>query len=140
MPLTTTMRDLFAKFTTTEDSTSERFSSTGAWIWVGSSTSAFTSTQNSVLTTSTDPDRAQPQDSGYPKRNDGTDSTGLNILAYRGTWTTSEAVFAWEEIALRNTSSTAVGTGTAMTRFLQSLGTKANTQSWQLTVKVTVST
>ena len=140
MPLTTVMRDLFTKFMTTEDSTSERFGSTSAWIWVGSSTTGFLSSQTSVLTTSTDPERAQPMDSGYPKRNDGTDSTGANIWAGRGTWTTSEANFAWNEVAVRNTSATAAGTGTAMTRFVPELGTKANTQSWQLTCKITVST
>lgn len=140
MPLTQNMRDLFAKFTTTEDSTSARFGSTGAWIWVGSSTGAFLSSQNGLLTTSTDPDRAQPMDSGYPKRNDGTESTAANILAYRGTWTTSEANFPWEEILIKNSSATSTATGDAMNRFLSSLGTKANTQSWQLTVKNTIST
>lgn len=140
MPLTTVMRDLFAKFTTTEDSTGERFGSTGAWIHVGSSTSAFNSNQNSMQTTSTDVEKTQPMDSGYPKRNDLGTSTGPNILVYRATYTTSEANFPWEEWGVKNTSATSTGTGTLFNRALSSLGTKPNTQSWQITGQITVST
>lgn len=138
MPLTTTMRDLFTKFTTTEDSTSERFGSTAAWIHVGSSTAAFTSTQNSLQSTGGAVMKAM--DAGFPKRNDGTDSTAANIKAYRSTFTTSEANFPWEEWMVKNSSSTATGTGTAFNRKLESLGTKASTQAWQITAKITVST
>src|SRR5574342_910016 len=95
MPLTQTMRDLFAKFTTTEDSTSERFGSTGAYIRVGSSTAAFNSNQNELQTPSTGSAGAnnwiKGMQAGYPKRNDGTISTGANILAYQSSFSTSEA-------------------------------------------------
>lgn len=137
MSLTTTMRDLFSKFTTTEDSTSERFGSTGAYIHVGSSTAAFASNQNSMQSTGATP---KAMDSGYPKRNDGSTSTAPNILIYRATFTTSEANYPWEEFGIKNTTATSTGTGTLFQRALSSLGTKANTQSWQFTVAITVTT
>jgi hypothetical protein len=139
------MRNLLAKFTTTEDSTSERFGSTGAYIFVGSSTTAFDSSDNKLLSTSTGGPTAgtvyiKPMDSGFPKRNDGTESTAVNILAYKATFTTSEAVHPWEEWAVKNSSATSTGTGTMFNRALSALGTKANTQSWAFTAKITVST
>jgi len=78
--LTIAMRDLFTKFTTTEDSSGERFGTTGSYIHVGSSTATEVSSQNTVLGTSTADGRFKGMDAGYPKRNDGTDSTGVNIL------------------------------------------------------------
>lgn len=137
MALMQTGRNLFAKFTTTEDSSGERFGSTGAYIHVGSSTAAVDTGHNSMQSTGA---AVKALDSGYPKRNDGTESTGPNILVYRSTFTTSEAVFQWEEIGVKNTTATSTGTGTLMNRALSSLGTKPNTQSWQVTVKNTVST
>jgi len=138
MPLTQTMRNLFAKFTTTEDSTSERFGSTSAWIHVGSSTSTTAvETANSLAGAAV----MKAMDSGYPKRNDGTDSTAVNILAYRATYTTSEANFDWNEWLIKNTSATATGTGTALNKVVTAaLGTKASTQAWQILAKITVST
>lgn len=126
-------RDLFAKFTTTEDSTSSRYGSTGAWVHVGSSTTAFTSTQNRLETTSTGLDRFKAMDSTYPQRT-------LNVITYRATFTTSEANTPWEEWGIKNTSASASGTGEFLNRKLDSLGTKASTQSWQITATVTVST
>lgn len=137
MPLTQSMRDLLAKFTTTEDSTSERFGSTGAWVHVGSSTAAFSSTMNSLQSTGV---VMKALDSGYPKRNDGTESTAANILAYRATYTTSEAVFDWNEFGMKNSSSTATGTGTLFQRLLSTEGSKPNTQTWQPTIKITLTT
>lgn len=139
MPITLTMIDLLAKFTTTEDSTSERFSSTGAYIHVGTSTGAFASSQNSLLSTAA---AVKAMSAGYPKRNDGTDSTGNNILAYRALFATNEANFAWNEWMVKNTTATATGTGTAFNRMLEdpSLGTKTSSQSWQLTVLLTLAT
>jgi hypothetical protein len=145
VPLTQAMRDLFAKFTTTEDSTSERFGSTGAYIRVGSSTAAFNSNQNELQTTSTGSTGAnqwiRAMDAGFPKRNDGSISTGPNILAYRATFTTSEANHDWNEIGVKNTTATSTGTGALMQRLLATdMGTKLNTQSWQVTLLNTVST
>ena len=133
MALALAGRNLFTKFTTTEDSTGERFGSTGAWVHVGSSTAAFSSADNSLLGTSTADGRQKPMDSSYPTR-------AVNVLTYRATFTTSEANLAWEEWEIKNTSATSTGTGSLLNRKLDSLGTKASTQSWQVTATVTVST
>lgn len=137
MALTRNMRDLFAKFTTTEDSTSERFGSTGAYVHVGSSTAAEDTTHNSMQSTAA---TVKAMSAGYPKRNDGTDSTGANILAYRALFATNEANYSWNEWGIKNTTATATGTGTLFQRKLEDLGTKPSTQSWQLTILLTLTT
>lgn len=137
MPLTHTMRNLFAKFTTTEDSTSERFGTTGAYIHVGSGTASEDPTRNSLASTAPS---IKAMSAGYPKRNDGTDSTGLNILAYRSLFSTDEANHPWEEWMIKNTTASATGSGTAFNRKLESLGTKPSTQAWQLTALLEVTT
>jgi hypothetical protein len=76
---------------------------------------------------------------GFPKRNSG-ESTGLNILAYQATFTTSEANHDWNEIGVKNTTASSTGTGALMQRLLSTMGTKANTQSWQVTLVITVTT
>ena len=143
MPLTTTMRDLFAKFTTTEDSTSERFGTTGAYLRVGSSTASFNSNQNEMQTTSTGSTGLnqwiRAMDAGFPKRNSG-ESTAVNILAYKATFTTSEANHDWNEIGVKNTTASATGTGALMNRLLSTMGTKQNTQSWAVTLLNTITT
>lgn len=128
MALTQAMRDLFAKLTTTEDSTGERFGSTGAWIHVGSSTGAFTSTQTYLLSTGA---KSTSMDATFPTR-------AANVLTYRATFDTGTANFPWEEWAVRNSSSTSAGTG--FQRALQTLGTKTAAQTWQFTATITVTT
>lgn len=142
MPLTTAMRDLFAKFTTTEDSSAKRFGSTMAWIHVGSSTSAFLSSQNAMLSTSASDGNAKGMNAGFPKRNDGTCSTADNILIYQATFTSSEANFAWEEWGIKNASATTTSTtNTLMNRVVgAALGTKTSAQAWQFSAQITLST
>lgn len=130
MPLTHTMRDLFSKFTTTEDSSGERFGSTGAYIHVGSSTAAFAATQNSMQSTGA---YVRPMESGYPQRT-------ANVLTYRILVSTDNGNFPWEEWGVKNTTATSTGSGTLMQRALDALGTKPSTQAWQLTATITVST
>lgn len=138
--LTQTMRDLFAKFTTTEDSTSERFGSTGAYIHVGSGTATENSNQNSLSGFNGSSGGIKAMSAGYPKRNDLTDSTGPNILAFRSLFATNEAVYDWNEWMIKNTTASASGVGTAFNRKQEALGTKPNTQSWQLTALLTLTT
>lgn len=142
-PLTLTMRDLFTKFTTTEDSTSERLGTTGAYLRVGSSTATFAANQNELQTTSTGStginNWIRAMDAGFPKRNVG-ESTAPNILAYKATFTTSEANHDWNEIGVKNTTASSTGTGTLMNRLLSTMGSKQNTQSWAVTLLNTITT
>src|SRR5262245_40117275 len=131
MPLTTRMRDLFAKYTTTEDSTGEKFGTVTAWIHVGSDTGAFDSAQNSMLTgvsgnVASSASRIKLMESGYPQRTN-------NALTYRALYSTEAANFDWNEWGLKNTSASSTGTGTLFNRKQEALGTKTNTQSWQIT-------
>ena len=48
----------------------------------------------------------------------------------------ASANFNWQEIGVFN--SVALGSGTMFNRFLSAIGTKPNTQTWQLTVTITV--
>lgn len=130
MALTQTGRNLFTKFLTTEDSSSERFGSTGAYIHVGSSTGAFVSSQNSLLSTAAAP---KGMNATYPQR-------ATNVWTLQATFTTAEANFQWEEWGVKNTTATSTGTGTMVNRKQEALGTKPNTQLWQVTATITVTT
>ena len=57
------------------------------------------------------------------------------VLTFVTTYTTSEANFAWQEVAVFNAAST----GTMVGRKVQDLGTKTSASSWQLTYSSTVS-
>lgn len=130
MPLTQTMRNLLAKFATTEDSTSERFGSTGAYIHAGSSTAAFSSDQNSLASTAA---VIRGMEATYPQR-------ATNVLSYRSLFSTDVANFAWNEWMVKNTTATATGTGTAFNRKQEALGTKDASAAWQITASLTVTT
>lgn len=62
-------------------------------------------------------------------------SRASGVLTFVTTYSTSQANFAWEEIAVFNASSA----GTMYGRKVQSLGTKTSASSWQLTYQTTVS-
>lgn len=132
MPLLQTGRDhIAAKIigTSLSGSTSD-YDSSKAWIYVGSSTTAHAATQTWLLGTAT----GSTMEAGYP-----TISSG-NVLTFRSLFSTSEANFDWNEWGVKNSSSSSTSTGALLNRMMEQLGTKANTQSWQLTATVTVTT
>jgi hypothetical protein len=136
MPLTTFGRNLITSFLRgAATSSSEGFyNSTNAWIHVGTSTATFDSAVNSLLSTAA---VARAMDATYPT------STAVNVLAFRATYTTDDANFQWNEWGVKNTSATATSTtaGILLNRLMStSLGLKPNTQSWQLTGQITVTT
>jgi hypothetical protein len=63
----------------------------------------------------------------YPQRTN-------NVLTFRAAFGTSEANFAWEEWGVFNAASS----GVMLNRKVESLGTKQNTQSWEITVTLTL--
>lgn len=99
--------------------------SSNAHLGVGDSTTAFAAAQTDLQAASNKLRKAM--ESGYPTRSSG-------ALTFRSLFGTSEANFAWQEWAVFNASSS----GTMFSRKVESLGTKTNTQSWQLTATVTV--
>ena len=98
-----------------------------AALGVGDSTAAFAATQTD-LQAATNKYR-QVMDSGFP-------TISGNVLTFQITVANANANFNWQEIGVFNSAT--LGAGTMFNRFLSSIGTKPNTQSWQLQVIVTV--
>lgn len=99
--------------------------SSNSHLGVGDSSTAFAAAQTDLQAASNKIRKAM--EAGYPTRSSG-------ALTFRSLFGTSEANFAWSEWALFNASSS----GTMFSRKVESLGTKTNTQSWQLTATITV--
>ena len=70
----------------------------------------------------------QGMDATYPSVSNG-------VVTFRATYGTAVANFAWAEWGVFNASAS----GRMLNRAIASLGTKPNTQSWQLTVTITLS-
>jgi hypothetical protein len=99
--------------------------SSNAHLGVGDSSTAFAASQTDLQAASNK--LRKGMESGYPTRSSG-------AVTYRSLFGTSEANFAWNEWGIFNAS-----TGpTMVTRKVESLGTKTNTQSWQLTATKTL--
>lgn len=96
-----------------------------AHLGVGDSNTAFSAAQTDLQAASNKVRKAM--ESSYPTRSSG-------ALTFRSLFGTSEANFAWAEWGTFNASSG----GTMFQRKVESLGTKTNTQSWQLTATLTV--
>jgi hypothetical protein len=99
--------------------------SSNSHLGVGDSNTAFAAAQTDLQAASNKLRKAM--ESGYPTRSSG-------ALTFRSLFGTSEANFAWAEWAVFNASAA----GTMFSRKVEALGTKTNTQSWQLTATVTV--
>jgi hypothetical protein len=103
----------------------------GASIWVSSSTELHTAA-STWFTTGTPV--ATTGESGYPQA-----GATPNIFEHRGVFSTDQANFQWESWLIN--TATASDAGVALNMAVnQVLGTKANTQSWQITTCVTLTT
>jgi hypothetical protein len=99
--------------------------SSNAHLGVGDSSTAFAAAQTDLQAASNK--LRKGMEAGYPTRSSG-------ALTLRSLFGTSEANFAWNEWGSFNASTS----GTMFTRKVESLGTKTNTQSWQLTATITL--
>jgi hypothetical protein len=99
-------------------------SNTNAHLAVGDSNTAFSAAQTDLQAASNKTRKAM--ESGYPQRSS-------SQLIFRSLYGTSDANYAWAEHGIFN----APTGGIMWSRKVESLGTKTNTQSWQLTVTVT---
>lgn len=100
----------------------------GATIFVASSTAAHSPASTWLDSASA----AATMEAGYPSRAD-------NVLQYRGLYSTDDANFQWEQWLIN--TATASGAGVPLNvAAQQALGVKANTQSWQLTACITITT
>lgn len=102
-------------------------------IGVGDSATAEAATQNDLVATTNKLRKAC--DVGYPSHTDGT-ALANNTIRFRSTFDTTQANWAWNEAGVFNSATAA--TGRMLNRKVQSMGTKTNTASWQITFDVSV--
>lgn len=122
MALTNAGRNLLAAAAIGEAYTA--FNNANAYIGVGDSTTVFNAAQTDLQAATNKLRKAM--DSTYP-------TIATNVVTFRATFGTSDANFAWEEVAALNASTG----GTMLNRVVSSLGTKTSAQSWQLTLENT---
>lgn len=109
------------------------FNNAQAAIGVGDSSTAAAATQTN-LQAATNKLRVA-MDATYPVHTDGTTS-GAASIAFRSTFATGQANFAWQEWGIFN--STTDGTGRMLNRKVESLGTKTSASTWTLTLTLTL--
>ena len=100
--------------------------SAGAWIGVGDSSTAFSLAHTDLQGTNK---LRKAVDGGFP-------TLATNVISLQSTFATTEANFTWNEWGTFLSSSG----GTMLNRKIDSLGTKVSTQSWQLSVTLTLTT
>lgn len=100
------------------------FNNANSHLGVGDSSTAFSAAQTDLQAASNKLRKAM--DATYP-------SGGSNVIAFRSTFGTSDANFAWNEWGVFNASSS----GTMLSRKVESLGTKTSAQTWQFTATLT---
>lgn len=109
------------------------FNNGNAAIGVGDSTTAAAATQNDLQAATNKLRKAM--DASYPSHTDGT-SSGAATITFRATFGSSDANFAWQEWIVANSAT--AGTGRALNRKVESLGTKASGTTWVFTVTITL--
>ncbi|HET7110286.1 MAG TPA: hypothetical protein VFI41_05405 [Gemmatimonadales bacterium] len=125
MGLTNAARDAIATAVATGTLGVTAFNNANAYIGVGDSTTAYANTQTDLVAATNKFRKAM--DATYPQQ-------ATNVLTYRSTFALADANFAWNEWGVFNASTA----GTMLNRKQEALGTKANTQSWQFTVTLTL--
>jgi hypothetical protein len=98
--------------------------SSNAYLGVGDSSTAFAAAQTDLQAATNKARKAQ--EATYPQRSNG-------AVTFRSLFGTADANFAWQEWGTFNASVA----GVMWQRKVESLGTKTNSQSWQLTVTET---
>lgn len=122
MPLTNAYRDHLA--TTTIGAAVTAFNTANGHIGVGDGTLAFAATQTDLQGANK---ARKVMDAGYPTSSGG-------AMTFRATFGTADANFTWAEWGVFNAASL----GTMMNRVIQANGTKASTETKQVTVTVTL--
>lgn len=124
MPGTNAYRDFVASLSVGAGGTA--FNNANSYIGVGDSATAFAAAQTDLQAAANKLRKAM--DATYP-------TLAANVMTFRATFGTADANFAWAEWGVFN----AAAAGTMMNRKVEALGTKTNTQTWQLTATITLS-
>lgn len=125
MPLTNAGRNFIAS-AIINDGPPTFFDEADAHLGVGDSATAFAASQTDLQAASNKLRKAM--EAGYP-------TIATNVLTFQALFGTGDANWHWQEWGLFN----AAAAGTMLSRKVEDLGTKASTQSWLLTVDITVS-
>ena len=123
MPLTNAGRDFIAKAIINDSPTF--FNNANAHLGAGDSDTAFAAAQTNLQAVTNK--LRKGMEATYPQR------IG-NVLTFRSLFGTAEANWDWEEWGVFNHATA----GEMLSRKAETLGTKASTQSWQLTVDIEV--
>ena len=99
-----------------------------ATIWVASSTAVHSPTSTWLGSAGV----ASTMEAGYPSRT-------LNVLQFRGIYSTAQANFQWEQWLIHTATATNAGVPLNIAP-AQLLGTKTSAASWQLTACITITT
>jgi hypothetical protein len=109
-------------------SSGTKFDNSNAYLGVGDSSTAENATQTALQASTNKLYKAM--DATYP-------TYGTSQYAtWKSTFTTSDANFAWNEFTVANGSS---DTASNLNRKVSAQGTKLNTQTWELTLQITLS-
>lgn len=109
------------------------FNNANAYLGVGDSSTAAAATQTD-LQASTNKHR-EAMDATYPLHTDGTGSSSNAQVTFKSTYETGDANFTWQEWAIFNASTS----GRMLNRKVFSGGTKTSSDSWALTITLTLS-
>ena len=129
----TQWQTLIGNGTTTADQALTYFSNARAAIGVGDSTTAAAASQTNLQAATNKLRKAM--DATYPLHTDGV-VVGAASVAFRSTFASAEANFAWQEWGVFNSATDA--TGRMLNRKVESNGTKASGASWQFTATLSL--
>ncbi len=122
---------LIGNGTATSGQTLTYFNNGNAYIGVGDSSTAAAATQTDLQASSNKTRKAQ--DTSYPSHTDGVTS-GAATITFKSTFGTSDANYAWNEVAVFNASTG----GRMLNRLVQSFGTKSS-GSWSMSLAISLS-
>lgn len=108
------------------------FDNSNAYLGVGDDNTAAAATQTDLQASSNK--HREAMDATYPQHTDGTGSSSNAQVTFKSSMETGDANFTWQEWALFNASSS----GRMLNRKVASLGTKTSSDTWTLTVTLTV--
>lgn len=126
---------LIGNGTTTAGQELTYFNNANAAIGVGDSSTAAADTQTELQAATNH--LRKGMDATYPQHTDSDSTAGAKSIAFRSTFSTSEANWAWAEWIVKN-STTAGTTGRALNRKVEALGTKTSAASWTITITLSL--
>lgn len=116
MPLVMTGRDKITQFVAGTAGTSQGLYGARAFLHIADGAPTFSFSRETVSTSAANW-FAMPMDGGYPA------TSAANRVFWQGTAASSEALFAWNEWMIKNSSMSSSGAGWALNHVIQAFGT-----------------